>query len=245
MIDKLLKAKIDDGIRLCKKGPKFIGFLDTTETSDAMEYIKWNRDAQIVFFGGFEESERVVMGIFPDYLEPDEEYFPVIPITFSYKKEYKLTHRDFLGSLMAQGITRTTVGDILIEDGRSVVFVKEEISDYVLQNIFKIGKIGVSLTKGIVGELPNTHSFEEVGGVVASTRLDCVVALLAGTSRDKSATMINTGNVFINRKEVTNVSYSLSESEILTIRYKGKFILDSLGSKTKKGRTIIKCRKYK
>lgn len=29
------------------------------------------------FFGGFPEAERTVLGVFPDYMEPLDEEFPV------------------------------------------------------------------------------------------------------------------------------------------------------------------------
>ncbi len=65
-------------------------------------------------------------GFFPDYMEADAEAFPIAPLTLTYRKEDKLGHRDFLGSFMGLGIEREAVGDILIGEGRCVVFVREE-----------------------------------------------------------------------------------------------------------------------
>lgn len=129
MIDKLLKARVDDALRLGKKSPKFIGFLDPAEAADVAAYVNVAGSAYM-FFGGYEGAERLVLGVFPMYIEPSAELFPVAPITLEFKSEYPLSHRDFLGAFMAQGIERSTVGDILIEPGRCVAFIRDEISDY-------------------------------------------------------------------------------------------------------------------
>ena len=43
----------------------------------------------------------------------DEESFPITALEFTYREQDDLRHRDFLGSLMAMGIRRDTLGDIL------------------------------------------------------------------------------------------------------------------------------------
>ena len=80
------------------------------------------------FYGGYEDSERKVLGL---YFYDEIEDFPVTALEITFRKADKLTHRDFLGALMSLGIERDTVGDILVEDGRCVVFVKSEISSYI------------------------------------------------------------------------------------------------------------------
>lgn len=244
MPNEILKARIDDAVRIARRAPHFIGFLDPGERAEAEDYIKWNNQAEFMFFGGYEDAERCFLGAFPDYLEPMGDYFPIAPITFTFKAQYELSHRDFLGSLMAQGITRNSLGDILIEKGRAVIFIKEELQEYIMTNITKIGKVGVTLTAGFEGDLPVSHHYQEMSGVIASMRLDCFVAFLAGVSRDKAATLISSGLVTLNYREATSNSASVNEASVVSIRGKGKFIVDTIGPQTKKGRTIIKCRKY-
>ena len=65
-----------------------------------------------------------------------------------------LSHRDILGSLMALGIKRETVGDILIEEGRAVVFVCGDVKEYILNQVEKIGRVGVDMTEGCSFPLP-------------------------------------------------------------------------------------------
>ena len=87
--------------------------------------------------------------------------FPICGIEFSFRKCDRLTHRDFLGSLMSLGIERETVGDILVEDGRAVVFVKAELSDYVKSQISKVGRVGVKVDDADLSKLPQGRGVEE------------------------------------------------------------------------------------
>lgn len=245
MIDKLLRAKIDDAIRLSAKGAHYIGFLDPAERADAEDYIKRNNLAEFRFFGGYDEADRCVLAAFQSYCEPDESDFPVMAITITYRKQFELGHRDFLGSFMAQGITRSSIGDILIEPGKSIVFVKAELADYFVNNINKIGKVGVTVSVGAHGELPLNHSFDELSTVVASARLDCLVAAFAGLSREKASEAIAAGLIQLNYREADSVSVSVKSGDVLSVRGKGKFIVDDATSMTKKGRVVVKYRKYK
>ncbi|MDO4459423.1 MAG: YlmH/Sll1252 family protein [Clostridia bacterium] len=244
MIDKLLSARLDDALKLSRKAPHFIGFLDPGEKTDVSEYLSHKSNAYM-FYGGYPEAERCFVGFFPDYLDPSEDYFPLSPVTVTFDKRYELSHRDFLGSFMAQGIVRAGIGDILIEQGKAVVFVRDELADYLIDNIFKIGKVGVTLTPGLVGELPESHSFQDITSIIASERIDCAVAGLCGLSREKSAQAIRQGFVQLNYRECLNVSESLSEGDVISVRGKGKFVIDSLDGRTKKGRLVLKGRKYK
>ena len=73
-----------------------------------------------VFFGGCDGAERKVAAFLPDYL--DESWLltsdsPIAAVRATFFEEDTLTHRDFLGSLMAQGVTREKLGDILVSEG--------------------------------------------------------------------------------------------------------------------------------
>ena len=85
---------------------------------------------------------------------------------------------------------------------------------------------------------------QAMGGVVASERLDCLVAFLAGTGREKAAQMVHAGLVSVNHRETDSVSHRVNEGDIISIRRCGRFIVDMLGPVTKKGRLSVKCRKY-
>ena len=125
-----IKDIIDSVFRTDK--PKYLGFLSLEEASFTKKYLK-NQNINFSFFGGAEDCERTYLGCFPEWLT--EPHFPITTITFTFREVDSLGHRDFLGALMSLGLKRETIGDILIEKGRAVVFLNQDIADYVLKNL--------------------------------------------------------------------------------------------------------------
>jgi len=240
---ELLRAKLRDCLRAVLRRPCFLGFLDESQAALCRDFLK-REPVSCLFWGGYKEAERVMAGFFPDYMEPEPAVFPIKPFTFTFRKEDKPGHRDFLGSFMGLGIERDVVGDILVGEGRCVVFIREEMGRYFTDNLRKIGRIGVKLSEGCQHPLPDSRVYKPVGGVVASARLDCMVALLCKTSREKAAGMIIGGLAAVNHLEVLAGDRKIEESDIITVRGYGKFIIDTLGPLTGKGRLKVQCRKY-
>ena len=247
MKDDMLQAKLADAIRIAENRPQFIGFLTEAEIVEATDFCRRKNNINIKFWGGYEEAKRKVAGFFPGFMIEDDvaELFPLKAITLSFSKKATLSHRDFLGAFMALGIERSSIGDILIEEGRCIAFFREEMWHYFQSNIEKIGKTSVSMQEGYTGDLPINDSFEEISGVIASARLDCLVAFLAKESREKAAGIVKAGFVSVNHREVTSGTKLIAEGDIISIRKKGRFLVDKAGALTAKGRMKISCRKYK
>lgn len=240
---ELLEAKLRDCLRMSQRRPCFLGFLDESQAAFCKERLKRERGTWL-FFGGYQEAERVMAGFFPDYMEPVLEEFPIDALTFTYRREDKPGHRDFLGSFMGLGIERDVIGDILVSEGRTVAFVRREISSYFLNNISKIGRTGVKIAIGFEDPLPVIREYKAINGVVASNRLDCLVALLCKTSREKASGKISAGQAAVNHLEALNPDRRIEEGDMISVRGSGKFIIDSFGPLTGKGRLTVKCRKY-
>ena len=243
--DKQLIAQLNDGIDLCltRQKPYFMPFMSERKQALLLSELKKAYFDNYLFFGGYGNSERKMLGLFFD--EPSESSFPISAIEFSFRKCDKLTHRDFLGSLMSLGIERETVGDILVEDGRGVVFVKTELSDYVKSQISKVGRIGVKVADADLSKLPQGRGFEEKTYIVSSLTLDNIVAAVCKLSREKTRTVIMSDSACVNFEETKNVSLNLKENDVFTIRGKGKFVLKSILGTTGKGRIRISVIHYK
>ncbi len=242
MDSELLPARIEDLKHLCQKtsSPKFLGFLTADELSIALNCLK--NEKNYSYFGGYEGSERTMLAFLPDWC--DEPIYPITALTFTYRKCDNLSHRDFLGSLMALGIARETVGDILVENGRAVVFVLNDISKFVISQINKIGKVGVNVCAGFESPLPCVSKKESFCVTVASLRLDCVVSALCGCSRSKALQIIGDGLVIVNSVCITKATFNLTSNSNITIRQKGKFEINDCDELSKKGRIILKYSKY-
>ncbi len=243
METELLIARIKDTEDICARTnrPKYLGFLFASEAVFAEKAVK-NSPCRTALFGGYDGAERLMLACFPDWMEDD--IFPISAVTFEFRKSDSLSHRDFLGSLMALGIKREAVGDILIEEGRAVAFVTEEITDYVKTQISKIGRVGVSVKDGYNSPLPNADRLEKFSSNAASDRLDCIISALCGFSRSKSAEVLNAGLVTVNSVCEYKATKTVSNGDIISVRGKGRFIIDSLEDRTRKNRIVIKYSKY-
>ncbi len=243
MDEKLFFARVNDAVELCYKSsaPQFLGFLTETETAKAQE-ILCKGNVSFRFFGGYDEAQRVMLGVFPEWCEAAP--FPIRALTFSYRECDVLSHRDFLGSVMALGVTRETVGDILVESGRAVMFVTAEMEKYISSQIEKVGRVGVSISQGFTNPLPQHSQLLEFSGTIASARLDCVVAEICSTSRAKAAEMIESALVSVNSVRSQKITRMVENKDKVTVKGKAKFIIDSISNFSKKGRIILKYSKY-
>lgn len=244
--DSLLYARLADAAFLCLAHNQmgFLGFLDERQAGLSQSFAAKNGLAHTRLWGGYPQAERCFFGVFPDFLDPLPEYFPIQALTFTFRVQDTLSHRDFLGALLSHGVRRDAIGDILTEPGRAVVFVKEEIAGYLLSQVEKIGRVGVRAGEGLKGPLPPPGKLLEISAVVPSLRLDCVAAVCTRLSREKTGAMIREGLVLLNHQTVTTPSKMLSGGDKLSIRGKGRFLLESVGTATKKGRFHIGIKTY-
>ena len=242
-----LRARIEDAVRLSglRYRPCYVGFLDEGERMEAQSILRGGAFASFssLFFGGYEEAERVLLGLSAqgDPLAPAE--FPLTALCFHYRKEAALTHRDVLGSLLACGIRRDKVGDILCgreeTAGQAVVFVDAELSDFLADQVDRIGGEGVAAENHYAGPLPSHRQYREIEDTVPSPRLDAVVRVMIRASREAAARLIESGQVERNHRPCLSVSETVREGDVLSIRGKGRFLVDRIGPPTKKGRLFL------
>ena len=199
---------------------------------------------EILFWGGHPDAQRTMLGVFPDYIPPEPEAFPIVAYTAKFGGDFRtIGHRDVLGTLMGQQIRRETIGDIVVQPGKAVIFAEERVERVLATQIDRIGGTGITMEKGFE-PFKVEQQFSEIKGTLSSLRLDAAVALCAGTAREKASAMITAGLCSLNHIEEKDQSKRLSEGDILTIRGKGKFRLEEVGGLTKKGRTAVTFLKY-
>ncbi len=198
-----------------------------------------------LLYGGNESCERKILGVFPDWEEPDFESFPItlIKCTCSFKKDF--THRDYLGSLMGLGIERDRIGDIVVTEDAGFLFLHSSISEYVLNNLKKIGSHGVKLSVQNMSDMEYPEGrFAILKTVVASMRLDAVIGGAVNLSRSKCASLIEHEKVSINHRLTTECSAKVSEGDLLSVRGFGRFLVWSVEGETRSGRLHISLKKY-
>ena len=145
---------------------------------------------------------------------------------------------------MRQQIRREMIGDIVVREGEAYVFADERVEKVLLTQVDRIGRVGVEVCKGVPDGIAVEQQFREIRGTLASLRLDAAVALCCGISREKAAAMITGGLVQKNHVEVASVSAALADGDVLSVRGKGKFRLETDGSRTRKGRIAVRALQY-
>lgn len=161
-----------------------------------------------------------------------------------FRPQDKLTHRDFLGALMSLGLKRDRIGDILVTEGAAAVFASENAVPIISSEIEKIGRVGVKQESGLKIAIPE-QEFDEILAVIASNRIDVLVSAACGISREKASALIKSGAVVSNGMEISSASKNIDEGEVFSVKGYGKFVFDSMGFETKKGKNHAIIKKYK
>ena len=230
-------------------------FLDLNQQTVAMEFVRTKLAGQGVFFGGYEDAERRKLIFLPDYIEADSEEELIKALEENDvmrlleikrpKEGMPLGHRDYLGSLMGEGVKREKIGDILVTEDGAKIIVSGEMADYLLDNYSMAGRVSLTVS---IGKLEDAEKVEaktkEIRDTVPSLRLDAVLASAFGISRSKAAEAIKMGIVFVNSSQVTKADKQVAEGDRLVIRGKGKAKLREVSGKSKKDRTYILIDRY-
>ncbi|NLJ90007.1 MAG: RNA-binding protein [Clostridiales bacterium] len=197
-------------------------------------------------YGGYEGAERQIL--FFKGISTDIDYKDYIscihikPVSKRFSDE--LSHRDFLGSILGLGLDRSTIGDILVKDGEAYCFCLSSISDFIIDNLFMVKHTNVLCSLADIDTDTFRPNFEEIQGTITSNRLDAIIAVALKTSRSKITSLISSGRVFINGREITSNSYVVKDDDIISIRGHGKFIYKGQDGITRKGRLRVLLLKY-
>lgn len=262
MGDALFEAKISE---LAERAERYVqgysSFLTPKEQIIASKVLARKKfDCVTFFFGGYDGSERNRLFAVPEYLAVEGEYNAksirenfadaiseaVVPIKVQGSGYKKLTHRDYLGSLLGLGIERSVVGDIaLLDEFSAVVFCDGKIAEYILLELKKIGSDTVKVKAfEMPDDFESKREFQKISDTVASARFDCVVSALCGLSREKANGVIRIGEAELDYFCEERPDRTVSEGSIISVRGYGKFVIVSLSEQTKKGRLRLLANKY-
>lgn len=259
---KLFYAKLSDLAKRADSGSvAHSDFLTPGEQYRAEKYFsaKEFKD-KICFFGGYFAAERKQIFLLPEYMSDalgydgsraedllSEDFSSAVSAFKIMGSGYrKLSHRDYLGSILSLGIERSSIGDICpIDDFSAVVFCCREIEGLILSELSAIAndKVKVESTEPDVN-MPSPHKFEPFSDTVASERLDCVVASFCNLSREKAQALIKSGLVEHNYEPNLKIDAKVSKNDIISARGYGKFSVKSISEQTKKGRIRLFADKY-
>lgn len=249
--DRLLLARIYDKLSAGERKniPASTCFLTGREQLLAGELVHKMGLPDTHFFGGTPSGERKVLCYIPDYYEPDTYLYgedgPVAALRAEISDFDTLTHRDFLGGILGQGIKREVLGDIFVSEGHCDFLVLREMAPYLLQHLSTIGRARVRLSEIPLKdlELPE-QKMKVIRDTVAALRLDSVMASGFQIGRSKAQGFISAGKVELNHAPVTKSDRLVSQGDVISCRGLGKMVLSEVKGQTKKGRTAVVLQKY-
>ena len=227
-----------------KTGCAVSRFLTPAEACEVARQFKYSQIAP-AFDGGFEDAERTrAIFLNPEWGSVNRaEIFAALKV--EYRKQDTLTHRDILGALMALGIERNTIGDIVCEAGCAVLVCIPELGGYLAENLAKAGRAGVTVSKISLDELPQKQENVKVKtDTVASLRLDAIVSAAFDLSRTKASELIESGRVSLNHQPCLKLAKEVEQGALLSVRGLGRAKLLEVGGTSKKGRIFVRIGLY-
>ena len=259
---RLLAARLEDYLKRSDRGELVCGnFLTPAEiaytVSVARERKRFDR---VLFVGGYVGAERKRVVAVPPFVSeldgtleenalscfPDELRSAIKAIKITGSGYRELSHRDYLGSILALGIERASIGDIVVLDERSaVIFCTDKIFDFLLADIDRIGSDKVMTEEFLPSDdFDAKKEFLPIRDTVASERLDCVVGALANLSREKAQALIRSGLCEVDYLTEQRVDVSVKVPCTITLRGYGKYRVLDFDGETKRGRLRLVGQKY-
>ncbi len=247
--ERLLLGRVWDKYDQCrlKNLPTATAFLSPQEQEAARRLLRaiGAGEEGYAFFGGYEGAERQILCFLPDWAwAVDESQIRAIRYMW-HESSASLTHRDFLGSLMAMGVVRETIGDIMVSDQSADILCLQSVADHLLQSYDSAGRTHLRVEET---ELHNLHipvaKTKLIRDTVSSLRLDGVVSSGFSISRGKAAEAIAAGRVQLNWSECRKGDKPVAQGDHISLRGLGKCTVEEVGNETKKGRIFVTIKRY-
>lgn len=247
--DAALLAAAEDKARqaAAKNTVAFTAFLDARQRTLLRNAMKNRAGVSLSFYGGFPDAERTVAVFLPGSEEP-EEYFrqhpeenPLALLKIHKDGFSALGHRDYLGAVIALGVKREAVGDILSSKDGCEMFVLKTVGRFLEENLRQAGRGTLAARAADVSEFIGGSQKPPVEKreTVASPRLDGIVGAAFNISRNVAAQAVNTGRVFVNGVQVLKPDAKTAAGDKIVLRGKGKAVIMEFAGETKKGRTVV------
>lgn len=225
----------------------YTDFLNLNELNILHTIPKTELYCNYVTFGGYDTAERQMAAFVPDALSLRTENYPITALEISAsnpKFSEDLTHRDYLGAVLNLGIERSMTGDILVDGKKAIMFVQDNMADYIADSLTRVRHTTIKINKTALEDLVYEQKTEIIKGTVASVRLDSLLSLAFSHSRTKLTGLIEGGKVFVNGRLMTTNAYQVKEEDIISVRGMGKFKFYGSEGKSRKNRIYVEIHKF-
>lgn len=245
---RLSLARLLDQLELCRRRdiPTHSHFLSDGEQKLAVQAIAAAGEVKWAFTGGYEGASRQVCCFLPPWMEePEADALSAVEAPLPRDGAGKLSHRDFLGSLMGLGITRDLVGDILVGEQVCQVICLPSALPILLNQWREVGRYAVSPVEIPLSSLcPVAEDVQRLTETFQSLRFDAVAASAFRIPRAKAASLISGGRLLLNHLPCTKPDRLLEEGDSLSGKGLGKCRLAKVNGLSRKGRIIVELERF-
>lgn len=230
---RLLELAAQADRRQC---PRFTPFLTPPEAALAQAAAK-RAGVEATLSGGYPDAERQMARFSPT--DGETEAFPITALEIRWPRQKAPAHRDLLGAVMALGIRRDRLGDIVLSGDGAWLFAEAALAEQIAQGLLEAGH--VKLTVSVADGLPqlSAPAGEERRCTVQSPRLDAVVAEGFQLSRGAAADLIAAGAVKLKHALTLHADARVEAGDVISVRGYGRLRIDAVGEPTRKGRLPI------
>lgn len=211
-------------------------FLSPAEVEIALLILK-SEGVDYAAWGGYAGAERVRLYLTRGESLDDPARFHITKLVVDRGKPH-FAHPDVLGTFLSTGAKRAQIGDILVSQGETLVFVCHEDRERFF-TVDRIRNIDVQISIDTDETIAPDRSFIEQDASVASLRLDVLVSAMARLSREKSKMLIKQKKVKRNHVVEMQASRLVEEGDIISITGYGRYQLQALKGLSKKGHQRI------
>ncbi len=185
--------------------------------------------------GGYDEAEykRAIYSTNYDF----DFKIQILHATFDTTRE--ITHRHVLGTIMSTGITRESVGDIVLNDNNIYVFVRETIANHLINDITSINKVNITFKKVKGIKIQNKDEICEKKIFVDSLRVDILLSKIYNINRSLTKELVKKEFVKVNQVLVNKPTKKVEVSSIVSVRKYGRFKIISESGTSKSGKKIV------
>ncbi|CAJ1186202.1 RNA-binding protein [Companilactobacillus nantensis] len=221
--------------------PQLTDFLNLREQTILNNLINKYDDLFVNYFGGYDGAERVRGIIAPDYFVPKESDYGITMYEIRYPEKFaNLHHGQILGSLTGSGVERDRFGDIITDGENWQFFVFDSMSDYIEDQVKKIGPYKIHLIEKSFNDLllPRDESTDETI-TVQSLRLDTIIADVYDLSRQSAKALVDHGKVQINWVVNKNASSFITITDTLSVRGYGRIRINDIMGRSKNNKYLL------
>lgn len=221
--------------------PVLTSFLNPRQRYIAQTIANRNDEIKVKSSGGWPAAEMQRLLFYPAYYQPTAADFDLALLTIDYPTKFaELHHRQVMGTLIGEGLSRESFGDIITDGQRWQVVVTSEMAQFLRREVQHVGQVKVKwLPTDLTAALTPIEEWETMTTTVSSCRLDTVVAAGFNYSRNRAKQLIERGLVRLNWEVMDRPDYPIVEHDLLSVRHAGRLRIDAIGGKTRKQKDRI------